>query len=108
MPPDQARISAASGSGPACAACSSPLVQPLEWDQTDRGQWLVLVRCPECFQWGCLTLTAEQAQLFRTSLDAAAYSLEATADMLDLQVFRETCAGFARALRAGLVWPMDF
>ena len=108
MPSDQARISATSGKGPACGACSSPLVQPLEWDRAEGGEWLVLVRCPECFRLGRLRLTAEQAQVFRTTLDDAAYGLEAAADMLDLQVFRETCAGFARALRAGLVWPMDF
>ncbi len=83
-------------------------MQPLEWDRGERGEWLVLVRCPECFRLGRVRLSAEQARLFRTTLDEAACSLEVTADMLDLQVFRETYEGFAQALRAGLVWPMDF
>ncbi|NLT35838.1 MAG: epoxyqueuosine reductase QueH [Gaiellales bacterium] len=86
----------------------SELVQPLEWDQEEGGGWHVLVRCPECFRLSRLRLTAQQARKFRGTMEEAAHSLESTADMLDLQVFRETYIGFVQALRDGLVWPMDF
>jgi hypothetical protein len=108
MPFDQTSLSTTPREDFTCARCSSSLIQPLEWDRVSGGGWSVLVRCPECFQLDNLSLTIEQAQVFGNALDEASRSLEETADMLDLQVFRETWESFARALRAGLICPMDF
>ncbi len=108
MPIDETSVSVQPCRGFTCGACSSPLIQPLEWDSACGHEWSVLVRCPECFQLGSLDLTQEQAQQFHNMLDQATHDLEETADMLDLQVFKETSADFARMLREGHVRPMDF
>jgi hypothetical protein len=108
MSSDRVNISTTPREGFTCARCSSPLIQPLEWNREGSEVWNVLIRCPECFWLDNLGLTSEQAQVFNGMLDEATRSLEETADMLDLQVFRETWESFARALRAGLILPMDF
>lgn len=107
MPSDQTSISTPYEQF-TCEGCASELIQPLDWEQVGAEQWRVVVRCPECFQISSLRVTQEQANVFRNLLDVAAHSFEETADALDLQVFRETCDNFARALRADLICPMDF
>jgi len=109
MPSDQARISARTPHRDfACAECSSPLIQPLEWERLSVETWRVLVRCPECYRLGVLHITQEQAAHFRNLLDDAVHSMEESAELLDHQVFEESCRHFARALREGHICPMDF
>lgn len=108
MASDEASISVTPCRGFTCVVCSSPLIQPLEWDPATGDGWNVLVRCPECFQVGALHLTTDQAHQFQNSLDEAARGLEETADMLDLQVFKATCEDFTRSLRDDRVNPTDF
>ena len=91
-----------------CEECSSPLIQPLEWTRTGHEEWTVLVRCPECFQIRALNVTQNQAHQFQNMLDEAAHSLQETAEMLDRQVFKESCESFSRALRSDQICPMDF
>lgn len=92
----------------ACEECSSALIQPLAWDPLDSENWRVLVRCPECCWSRALHLTADEAHRFRNLLDEATHGLQEVADALDLQVFRESCEGFAQALRTDLIGPTDF
>ncbi len=94
--------------GFACEDCSSPLIQPVEWTCTGAEEWTILVRCPECFQIHTVRMTEDQAHQFQNLLDEAAHGLRETADMLDRQVFKESCESFARALRADQICPMDF
>lgn len=109
MPSDQASIAARTPSGGfACTECSSPLIQPMEWTRTGAEEWTVLVRCPECFEVRPLSVTQDQAHQFQNMLDEATHSLQETAEMLDHQVFKESCESFARALRADHICPMDF
>ena len=109
MPSDQASIASRTPQGGfACQKCSSPLIQPIEWICTGADEWTVHVRCPECFQMRALRLTQDQAHLFKNILDEATHGFEETADMLDRQVFKESCQSFVRALRADNICPMDF
>jgi hypothetical protein len=109
MPSDQASVAAWTPQGGfACGACGSTLIQPLEWTSTGFEVWTVLVRCPECFRVGSLHVTQSQANQLLNTLDEAAHSLQETADMLDHEVFKENCEWFTRALREGLICPMDF
>jgi hypothetical protein len=91
-----------------CPSCSSPLVQPVEWEPASDDSWSVLLRCPECevFQagvYGQSKLDAYDLELDRgESLLRVAY----------LQVSTENMAAeidtFAHALEVGAVLPEDF
>ncbi len=91
-----------------CCRCSSDLIQPLEWEPVGDDEWRVLIRCPECFLVAGASLDTRQKHLFQNMLDEATHSLEQAAEALDGEVFRDTCRGFAQALHAGLIYPMDF
>jgi hypothetical protein len=90
-----------------CRECASPLVQPLEWEKAE-GMWSILVRCPECQHFFRLHLTEEKCVLFQNTLEEAIRDMAEAADMLDRDVFRETCRTFTRALEADLIVPTDF
>lgn len=90
-----------------CVECSSPLVQPLEWER-HQGVWTVHVRCPECGKYGQLHMSEDQAVIFQNLQEDAVHSMVQTAEMLDLEAFREACTTFVRALRADLIDPVDF
>jgi hypothetical protein len=109
MPSDQASIAARTPAGDfVCRECSSPLIQPLDWERTGEDEWRLLFRCPECFDFGSLYLNESQARQFQNLLDEAVESLEEYADYLDRQSFKESLDSFTRALRADLICPMDF
>lgn len=94
--------------GFACPACGSALIQPLDWATDNCDRVSVTVRCPECFRTAVLHVTQDQANRFLNSLDEAKHNLQQTAEVLDREVFKDTCESFTRALRAGLIDPADF
>lgn len=91
-----------------CEECASPLIQPLEWIHHGRGEWSILVRCPECFHQGRLVLDEELAHLFENAKEEAARSILEAADFLDRETFRRGCENFIKALRRNHVDPADF
>jgi len=96
------------GGGFLCEGCASSLIQPLEWIHNGRGEWWVLVRCPECSRQGRLVLDDELAHLFENANDEAARSILETADFLDRETFRHGCEIFIKALRGNRISPTDF
>lgn len=91
-----------------CSTCDSPLIQPLEWIRLDEDQWTISVYCPECFQVSHIYCNTDQAHLFHNMLDEATRELAEAADMLDRQIFRESCDSFKQALQKDLITPLDF
>jgi hypothetical protein len=91
-----------------CTQCASPLVQPVDWTASGENQWLVGVRCPECFSVWDLMLDNAEAQRLVLLTDEAAESMREIAEALDRDIFRESCTVFVEALRADLIRPLDF
>jgi hypothetical protein len=91
-----------------CPSCSSPLVQPVEWEPAGDDAWSVLLRCPECevFQagvYGQAELDAYDVELDRgESLLRVAY-LQASTENMEAEI-----DSFAQALAAGAILPEDF
>ena len=91
-----------------CPSCSSPLVQPVEWEPTGDDSWSVLLRCPECevFQagvYGQAELDAYDVELDRgESLLRVAY-LQVSTENMEAEI-----DSFALALAAGAILPEDF
>jgi hypothetical protein len=91
-----------------CRACSSQLVQPVEWTRVDEQQWVVEVRCPECDTNYELALDQEQINDFSYSLECAFQSLLDAIEEIDREVFVTECEQFIAALWSDNVQPMDF
>jgi hypothetical protein len=91
-----------------CGGCSSQLVQPVEWTRSGDTQWVVLLRCPDCFQYCELVLDDAHAHEFSQAMDEATRSLLEVAEFLERDIFRQRCETFIKALRADHISPMDF
>ena len=91
-----------------CRACSSQLVQPLEWARIDEQHWIVEVRCPECGSHYELTLDQEQINDFSYALECAFQSMLDAIEEIDHEVFVTECEQFIAALWSENVQPMDF
>ena len=91
-----------------CRACSSQLVQPLEWMRTDDEHWVVEVRCPECGTSYELNLDQEQINDFSYSLECAFQCLLDAIEEIDREVFATECEQFIAAMWSDNVQPMDF
>jgi hypothetical protein len=91
-----------------CRACSSQLVQPLEWTRLNEQHWVVEIRCPECGTCYELTLDQEQINDFSYSLECAFQSLLDAIEEIDREVFVTECEQFIAALWSENIQPMDF
>lgn len=92
-----------------CPECSSKLVQPTRWEQTEkRGQWRLWRRCPEC-EW-CRDGVHGEAEIdaFDEALDDGAEALAAELQELELEGMRVIVESFTRALAADLITADDF
>jgi hypothetical protein len=91
-----------------CPNCSSPLVQPVEWEPSDDDSWSVLLRCPECEVFHAGVYGQAELDAYDLELDRG----EALLRVTYLQVSTENMAteidAFAQALEAGAVLPEDF
>jgi hypothetical protein len=91
-----------------CPNCSSPLVQPVEWEPADGDSWSVLLRCPECEVFQAGTYGQEELDAYDVELDRG----EALLRVAYMQVSTENMAAeidaFAQALAAGALLPEDF
>jgi hypothetical protein len=91
-----------------CPNCSSPLVQPVEWEPADGDTWSVLLRCPECEVFQAGAYEQHELDAYDLELDRG----ESLLRVAYLQVSTENMAAeidtFARALEAGAILPEDF
>jgi hypothetical protein len=92
-----------------CPACSSSLVQPTCWEQTDeRGRWRLWRRCPEC-EWSCNAIHSErEIDAYDEELDNGTAALTRVLHELEHENMRHIVEAFAAALEADLISAEDF
>ncbi len=91
-----------------CAACGSPLVHPVEWEQIGRGSWTVSLRCPNCWWTGSGIYAQELVDAFDLALDEGIEALMEDLRELSRANFVEDGERFVAALWADAVLPEDF
>ncbi|HWI05882.1 MAG TPA: hypothetical protein VNT54_00005, partial [Solirubrobacteraceae bacterium] len=88
--------------------CSSELVYPLAWEETDRSRWEVSLRCPNC-EWRTTDIFEEDAiQRFDETLDRGTEALVGDLRKLARANMEEDVERFVAALTAEHVLPEDF
>lgn len=91
-----------------CFDCSSDLVYPIAWQETERRSWEVLLRCPNC-EWHVSGIFEDEAiRRFDETLDRGTEALVADLRTLARANMEEDVERFAAALLAGHVLPEDF
>jgi len=92
-----------------CPECGSGLVQPTCWQQeSDRSQWRVWRRCPEC-EWVCESVHDVVAiDAYDEQLDLGAHELADELLALEQANMREMADAFFVALRDDLITADDF
>ncbi len=91
-----------------CPQCDSQLVYPVTWEEAERSQWEVSLRCPNC-EW-TLTDTFGEAliQRFDETLDQGTEALVADLRTLSRANMEDDVERFVAALNAEYVLPEDF
>jgi len=91
-----------------CPECSSELVYPVAWEESDETRWEVSLRCPNC-EWTLTDIFEEDAiQRFDDTLDQGTEALVADLRQLTRANMEEAVERFASALHGGHVLPEDF
>jgi hypothetical protein len=92
-----------------CPCCGSGLVQPTRWEQaSDRVNWRVWRRCPEC-EWTADSVHgAVEIDAFDAQLDLGALKLADELGELELANMSAMVEIFLAALREDLIGPDDF
>jgi hypothetical protein len=92
-----------------CPQCSSRLVQPTCWEQTDdRFHWRVWRRCPDC-EWRCDAVHGErEIDDFDEQLDLGTHELAEELKALERENMAQMAETFITALEADLISADDF
>ncbi len=92
-----------------CPRCGSGLVQPTCWEQaSDRVNWRVWRRCPEC-EWTADSVHgAVEIDAFDEQLDRGALKLADELGELERANMSAMVEAFLAALRYDLIGPDDF
>ena len=92
-----------------CESCGSGLVQPTRWEQTsDRGQWRLWRRCPECEWTGDAVHREGEIDAYDEELDAGTQALTEVHQDLVRENMQRVADSFAAALAADLLTADDF
>jgi hypothetical protein len=84
------------------------LLQPIEWDEVEDGQWRIVCYCPQCQLFNKAIFDQTTADKFDRELDNASFEIAQ-----DLRSFAQTnmqdeAKRFSTALHAGGIFPEDF
>lgn len=92
-----------------CPDCSSHLVQPTCWEQTEsEGHWRIWRRCPEC-EWCTDSVHGErEIDDYDEHLDFGTRELAEELRVLERSNMEHVVETFAAALEADLIGPDDF
>jgi hypothetical protein len=91
-----------------CAACSSDLVYPVEWEEAGRTHWEVTLRCPQC-EWTATSVFDQDAvERFDEELDRGTEALVRDLKRLIQANMEEDVERFVAALEADHIVPDDF
>jgi hypothetical protein len=91
-----------------CVQCSSELVYPVEWDESDAQEWNVLLRCPNCDVYRHGTFSVRTLEALDAELDRGAHALIRDYDQLVCTNMAGEIERFVGALAADAVLPEDF
>lgn len=91
-----------------CPACSSELVQPVQWGETAGGSWELMLHCPNCHRLTEGVFDQEQVDAFEERLDSGLAEMLADLRRLTQANMAEEIDRFAAALRSDLILPEDF
>jgi hypothetical protein len=91
-----------------CMECSSELVYPVQWEESGRENWSVLLHCPNCDVYREGVFTQETVELFDEELDRGADALARDYKRLMRANMAEEVERFAGALATGAIVPEDF
>jgi hypothetical protein len=91
-----------------CPQCEGGLVQPIEWGETARGYWELLLRCPNCHWETEGIFDQEQVDIFEEQLDDGLAEMLADLRRLTQANMAEEVERFVAALQSDLLLPEDF
>lgn len=91
-----------------CPVCRGDLVHPVDWERTGDATWRLRLRCPECETERTVEMDRPQVERLNRELYHGAQTLAREAERLSRQNFEDEAQRFIRALRRGLIEPIDF
>jgi hypothetical protein len=91
-----------------CPACSSELVQPVQWEANDRGSWRLTLECPNCRWTTEGVFDADQMEAFEDRLEDGVAVLLSDLRQLTQANMTEEIERFVTALEADWILPEDF
>ncbi len=91
-----------------CTACSSELVYPTGWDETDDESWKVALRCPECEHRREGIFSQASVEAFDEQLDTGTDALTADYRRLCRANMAEEVERLTAALDSDAILPEDF
>jgi hypothetical protein len=91
-----------------CPNCSSPLVQPVEWEPAGDGSWAALLRCPDCQVFRAGTFGQRELDAYDVELDRGEALLRVAYLELSAENLAVEIDTFTQALAAGAILPEDF
>jgi hypothetical protein len=92
-----------------CPSCTSRLVQPVCWEQTEeRGHWHLWRRCPECSWQGDGVHDDLQIDAYDLELDSGTETLAVDLQQIARENMERMAETFVAALDADLITAEDF
>lgn len=91
-----------------CPACSSDLVQPVDWSEAGEGSWNISLRCPNCETVTKGVYGREPVERYDEALTRGAEGLRRTLRDVAMARFSDDIDRFVSALRGDHILPADF
>jgi hypothetical protein len=91
-----------------CPCCSSGLVYPLDWHESQGDQWELELRCPNCEWTHRDVYDQDTVERFDSVLNEGTDTLIGTLEEVARDNMREEIDRFVQALDADLILPFDF
>ena len=91
-----------------CFECSSDLVYPVEWEDSDSKAWSVLLHCPNCDVCRKGTFSQKAVEALDEELDRGADALTRDYKRLVRANMTEEIDRFVGALKVDAILPEDF
>jgi hypothetical protein len=91
-----------------CPNCSSHLVQPLDWSESEKSGWELTLHCPNCDWLTEGVFSQERVDEFEEQLDQGLAEMLNDLRRLTQANMSEEIDRFAAALNADLILPEDF
>ncbi len=91
-----------------CEACSSELVEPVEWEAAGPERWRVALSCPNCRHWTEGVFSQECVDRFDERLDEGTAVLVSELKRLRHANMIDDVERFITALNLGAILPEDF